>query len=75
MFAKEVQRPLAELGCQIGPIKYSDVLELDRKARNFDVPANLRGALENFTVESDGVQVCMQRGMVSTLIDISEYIE
>lgn len=72
MFAKEITRPLAEIGCQIKPIKYSDVLELDRKIRNFDAPPNLRGPLENFTVETEGVQVCMQRGMVSALMDISE---
>lgn len=36
---KEVLGPVAELMCQVRPVKYSEILEFDRKIRDFNAKA------------------------------------
>ncbi|EJD00583.1 uncharacterized protein FOMMEDRAFT_91493 [Fomitiporia mediterranea MF3/22] len=40
-FMKEVMAPIAELLCLARPIKYAEVIELDRRCREFQMPSSL----------------------------------
>lgn len=48
MFAKEVTGPVAEFMALAKPVKYSEVIELDRKVREFNlkpIPVELLGTV------------------------------
>lgn len=72
-FAKEVVHHLADIGCRTGPVKYSEVLELDRKIRDFDFPEKLKTPAGGSDWEIDGARLCMRRALVLTMRDIGEF--
>ncbi|TDL21998.1 hypothetical protein BD410DRAFT_770994 [Rickenella mellea] len=62
-FAKEIMHPINELTCAVGPVKYSDILELDRKLREMRVPKYLQIPPGGSDWERDGPYKVMQRLM------------
>ncbi|TDL21996.1 hypothetical protein BD410DRAFT_789077 [Rickenella mellea] len=60
-FAKEIMYPINELTCAVGPVKYSDILELDRKLREMRVPKYMQIPPGGSDWERDGPYKVMQR--------------
>ncbi|TDL16809.1 hypothetical protein BD410DRAFT_794903 [Rickenella mellea] len=70
-FAKDILYPVNELACSAGPVKYADILEMDRKTREFAIPKNLQIPPGGSSWENEGSLVVMQRLVPVVWRDIS----
>ncbi|TDL25035.1 hypothetical protein BD410DRAFT_785796 [Rickenella mellea] len=60
-FAKEIMYPINELACSSSPVKYADILKLDLKMRQMDIPKYLQIPPGGSNWEIDGPHTMMQR--------------
>ncbi|TDL18161.1 hypothetical protein BD410DRAFT_900945 [Rickenella mellea] len=61
MFTKEILSEINAMSSRVGSVKYSDVMELDSKIRDFGVPQHLQARPTESSWENDGPYVTMQR--------------
>ena len=60
-FARDLVYPISELFSGVKPVKYHQILEIDRKISEYTPPAHLQIPAEGSSMESDGPLLIMQR--------------
>ncbi|TDL26879.1 hypothetical protein BD410DRAFT_835987 [Rickenella mellea] len=60
-FARDILYDVNKLSCSVGPIKYSEILELDRKVRETVIPKKLQIPPAGSDWENDGPCVILER--------------
>ncbi|TDL18165.1 hypothetical protein BD410DRAFT_831020 [Rickenella mellea] len=63
-FTKEILYEINAMSNRVGSVKYSDVIELDRKIHEFGVPQHLQARPNEYSWENDGPYVVMQRFLI-----------
>ncbi|TDL18166.1 hypothetical protein BD410DRAFT_793469 [Rickenella mellea] len=63
-FTKEILYEINIMSNRVGSVTYSDVIELDRKIREFEVPQHLQARPTESSWENDGPYAVMQRFLV-----------
>ncbi|TDL18162.1 hypothetical protein BD410DRAFT_900946 [Rickenella mellea] len=70
-FAKEILYEINILSNSVGAVKYSDIIELDQKLREFSIPQNLQIPPEGSSWDNDGPYIVMQRFLVTAWRNIA----
>ncbi|TDL18164.1 hypothetical protein BD410DRAFT_753452 [Rickenella mellea] len=65
-YSKEILYELNALSNKVGPVKYSDIIELDRKIHEFGVPDHLQARPTEYSWENDGPYTVMQRFLINS---------
>lgn len=70
-FSRDIVYKINDLVSSMEPLKYSDILDIDRQLREFEIPSHLRIPDKGSNWEDDGPLLVLQRFMVKKLTTVS----